>query len=64
MKRPPVDWTKVPVRIVGTPNPEGLRLLAEAIWEWQLSNPLLLPPQGESEVEVVEVVLDVDAVSS
>ena len=62
------DWSKVPVFMTGTPNPEALRLLAEAIWEWQLtvdSDPSSTLRSAQREVtQVVEDVVDVDASSS
>ena len=57
-KRQPVDWSTVPVIMTGTPNPEGLRLLAESIWEWQLT-----VDSDQSSViseRMVEAVVDVD----
>jgi alkanesulfonate monooxygenase SsuD/methylene tetrahydromethanopterin reductase-like flavin-dependent oxidoreductase (luciferase family) len=54
-KRQPVDWSKVPVIMTGTANPEGLRLLAESIWEWQLT------VDSRESTQVVEDVVDVDA---
>ncbi|HEX2996658.1 MAG TPA: hypothetical protein VHP14_17670, partial [Anaerolineales bacterium] len=33
--RPPVDWSKVPVVITGTPNPEAIRLIVESIREFE-----------------------------
>jgi hypothetical protein len=31
-----VDWEKVPVVIIGTPNPEAIRLIVESIREFEI----------------------------
>ena len=36
VKRAPVDWSKVPVLIEGTPNPEAMRLIVQSIREFEL----------------------------
>ncbi|RPI95401.1 MAG: hypothetical protein EHM40_03365 [Chloroflexi bacterium] len=44
-KRPPVDWSKVPVEIVGTPNPEAIRLIVESIREFEIRKLMAISDQ-------------------
>ncbi len=53
-KRPPVDWSKVPVVIVGTPNPEAIRLIVESIREFEYREWLKTQASGSDQQQVVE----------
>lgn len=44
-----VDWSKVPVIITGTPNPEALRLIAESIEEFEIQLAVQAAAAGEEE---------------
>jgi hypothetical protein len=55
-KRQPVDWSKVPIFMTGTPNPEALRLIAEAIEEFEIRELMKRERMVEAVVDVVDVV--------
>lgn len=52
-----VDWSKVPVVIVGTPNPEAIRLIVESIREFEIHE-LLAKQQPSAAQQPAEPVVE------
>ncbi len=46
-RKPPVDWSKVPVVITGTPNPEAIRLIVQSIREFEYREWLKKQPASD-----------------
>lgn len=53
VRRAPVDWSKVPVVIEGTPNPEAVRLLWASVREFEISQRVKQALQEQKSTDVV-----------
>jgi hypothetical protein len=52
VKRPPVDWDKVPVIITGTPDPYAIQLLVQSIRKFEVDQLMAGDAAARSDVSV------------